>query len=98
MSGLNAPRRRLATSARASCPAPACRLTVVVHDVGDRDHGEQHGDGQRHLGAGPAVVASMRRRTSTQETNVAISGPITASPSRSRMNDRITRGENWLLG
>jgi len=49
MSGLNAPCRRLATSARASCPAPACRLTVVVHDVGavttasSTDHGEQHG-------------------------------------------------------
>ena len=66
--------------------------------VSSTDHGEQHGDGQRHLGAGPAVVASMRRRTSTQETNVAISGPITSSPSRSRMNDHLTRGANWLLG
>lgn len=49
------------------------------------------------LGAGADDSASMCRRASTLKTNVPTRSPTTTWLSRSRMNERITRGENWLL-
>jgi len=61
---------------------PTARTTAVVSGI---------------RGAGSVGFPLMCRNVSTQNTKVATSIPMTVWLTRSLMNERITRGENWLL-